>query len=105
MLYYTILWNQTPGGCASRSAIQSCNHPHPPNPTPDPIPPPQRDRERERERETKHKTSMQMPVQRRNSQIERLARRNTVEIVLFEISSSMKPYPLLFTHIPVNWSP
>ena len=29
--------------------------------------------------------------------------RNTVEIVLFEISNSMKPYPLFFTYIPVNW--
>ena len=29
----------------------------------------------------------------------------TVDIVLFYISNSMEPYPLLFTHIPVNWSP
>ena len=28
--------------------------------------------------------------------------RHTVDIVLFEISNSMKPYPLCFTHIPVN---
>ena len=30
--------------------------------------------------------------------------RNTAEIVLSEISNSMKPYPLWFTHIPVTWS-
>ena len=31
--------------------------------------------------------------------------RNTVEIVLFEISNAMKPYPSVFTHThtPANW--
>ena len=30
---------------------------------------------------------------------------NTVGVVLFEISNSMKPYPLGCTHMPTSWGP